>query len=139
MQNKQMYADISQLIAECVVISVDSIKPTSRLIDELGLDSLDFLDVVFSIEKKFGIKFRDGQFEKLLRVDLLLENNDPEGYINQQDMTVLKPYLPLLNSDPSIDIAKISAKDLFSMITVESLMIAVEELVEAREKSAALV
>ena len=34
----------------------DTIKPESHAIDDLGIDSLDFLDIVFAIDKEFGIK-----------------------------------------------------------------------------------
>ena len=30
--------------------------PNSHTIDDLGIDSLDFLDIVFAIDKEFGIK-----------------------------------------------------------------------------------
>jgi acyl carrier protein len=32
------------------------IKPDAHAIDDLGIDSLDFLDIVFALDKKFGIK-----------------------------------------------------------------------------------
>ncbi len=32
------------------------IKPEAHAIDDLGIDSLDFLDIVFALDKKFGIK-----------------------------------------------------------------------------------
>ena len=34
----------------------DTITPESHTIDDLGIDSLDFLDIVFAIDKEFGIK-----------------------------------------------------------------------------------
>ena len=35
---------------------IDKITPDSHVIDDLGIDSLDFLDIVFAIDKEFGIK-----------------------------------------------------------------------------------
>src|SRR5262249_33090981 len=34
----------------------DTIKPESHTINDLGIDSLDFLDIAFAIDKAFGIK-----------------------------------------------------------------------------------
>ena len=34
----------------------DKILPDSHVINDLGIDSLDFLDIVFAIDKAFGIK-----------------------------------------------------------------------------------
>lgn len=47
---------IADIIAETCNIDRDSITPESHSIDDLGIDSLDFLDVTFAIDKKFGIK-----------------------------------------------------------------------------------
>ena len=47
---------IANIIAETCDIPRDSIKPESHAINDLGIDSLDFLDVAFAIDKAFGIK-----------------------------------------------------------------------------------
>ncbi|MCW0180807.1 acyl carrier protein [Zavarzinia sp.] len=47
---------IADIIAETCNIERDTITPESHSIDDLGIDSLDFLDVTFAIDKKFGIK-----------------------------------------------------------------------------------
>src|SRR6185295_11244334 len=47
---------VSKIIAETCDIPRDNIKPESHAINDLGIDSLDFLDVAFAIDKTFGIK-----------------------------------------------------------------------------------
>ena len=48
---------VATIIAEtCDDVPRDSIKPESHAIDDLGIDSLDFLDIAFAIDKAFGIK-----------------------------------------------------------------------------------
>ena len=47
---------IADIIAETCNIERDTITPESHAIEDLGIDSLDFLDVTFAIDKKFGIK-----------------------------------------------------------------------------------
>ncbi|MCF4165519.1 acyl carrier protein [Zavarzinia compransoris] len=47
---------IADIIAETCNIERETITPESHAIDDLGIDSLDFLDVTFAIDKKFGIK-----------------------------------------------------------------------------------
>ena len=46
---------VANIIAETCDIPRDTIKP-SHAIDDLGIDSLDFLDIAFAIDKAFGIK-----------------------------------------------------------------------------------
>src|SRR3954453_16919301 len=47
---------VAKIIADTSEIDRDSITPESHTIDDLGIDSLDFLDIVFAIDKEFGIK-----------------------------------------------------------------------------------
>ena len=50
------FDSVANIIAETCDISRDTIKPESHAIDDLGIDSLDFLDIAFAIDKAFGIK-----------------------------------------------------------------------------------
>ena len=47
---------VADIIAETSEIDRAEITPESHTIDDLGIDSLDFLDIVFAIDKEFGIK-----------------------------------------------------------------------------------
>ena len=47
---------VAGIIAEVSSIDRTTIAPDSHAINDLGIDSLDFLDVTFAIDKKFGIK-----------------------------------------------------------------------------------
>lgn len=50
------YETVASIIAETCSIPREDIKPESHAIEDLGIDSLDFLDVTYAIDKKFGIK-----------------------------------------------------------------------------------
>jgi len=50
------FETVSQIISETCDIPLDEITPESHAIDDLGIDSLDFLDVAFAIDKAYGIK-----------------------------------------------------------------------------------
>ncbi|MEW5424278.1 acyl carrier protein [Amorphus sp. 3PC139-8] len=47
---------VADIIAETCELPRETITPESHAIDDLGIDSLDFLDIVFAIDKQFGIK-----------------------------------------------------------------------------------
>ena len=47
---------VAKIIADTSEIDIEKITPDSHTIDDLGIDSLDFLDIVFAIDKEFGIK-----------------------------------------------------------------------------------
>ena len=50
------YDTVADIIADTCDIPRDDITPDSHVIEDLGIDSLDFLDVVFAVDKAFGIK-----------------------------------------------------------------------------------
>jgi acyl carrier protein len=47
---------VAKIITETCDIPRETIKPESHAIDDLQIDSLDFLDIAFAIDKAFGIK-----------------------------------------------------------------------------------
>ena len=47
---------IADIIAETSDVPREKITPESHVIEDLGIDSLDFLDIVFAIDKAFGVK-----------------------------------------------------------------------------------
>ena len=50
------FETVAAIISETSDIPTEEIKPDSNTIDDLGIDSLDFLDIAFAIDKAFGIK-----------------------------------------------------------------------------------
>jgi acyl carrier protein len=50
------FETVANIIAESCDIPRDTNTPESHAIDDLGIDSLDFLDIAFAIDKAFGIK-----------------------------------------------------------------------------------
>jgi acyl carrier protein len=50
------FNSVADIINEVCSIDRAKITPESHTIDDLGIDSLDFLDVTFAIDKRFGIK-----------------------------------------------------------------------------------
>ena len=50
------FETVANIIAETCDIPRETIKPESHSINDLGIDSLDFLDIAFAIDKAFGIK-----------------------------------------------------------------------------------
>ena len=50
------FETVADIISEICDIPRENISPESHVIDDLGIDSLDFLDVAFTIDQAFGIK-----------------------------------------------------------------------------------
>jgi len=52
----EVFEVVATIIATSSEVPRDKILPESHIVDDLEIDSLDFLDIVFAIDKKFGIK-----------------------------------------------------------------------------------
>jgi acyl carrier protein len=50
------FETVANIISETADIPREQITPESHAIDDLGIDSLAFLDIAFAIDKAFGIK-----------------------------------------------------------------------------------
>ena len=50
------FETVANIISETCDIPRETITPESHVINDLGIDSLDFLDIAFAIDKSFGVK-----------------------------------------------------------------------------------
>lgn len=88
-----VYPKVREIIADVLVIDEDEVTMDSRLIVDLGAESIDFLDLVFQLEKEFGIKIPRGQLEKNARGDLSEAEFEQGGVLTEKGMAALKNYL----------------------------------------------
>ena len=51
-----VFEEVAQIISTTSEVPREDILPESHIVDDLQIDSMDFLDIVFAIDKKFGIK-----------------------------------------------------------------------------------
>lgn len=72
-----MEAKIIELIADKLCKKIDQITLTSRLVEDLGADSLDVVELVMAFEDEFGISLPDEDIAKMKTV------GDVVNYINK--------------------------------------------------------
>ena len=58
---KKFITKVSATLVEALNVDEEEIKPTSTLQGDLGAESIDFLDIVFRLEREFGIKIPRGE------------------------------------------------------------------------------
>ena len=112
--------------ALCISLAIepDEVRDDSRLIDELGMDSLDFLDIMFSLEKDFNMKIRDADFDRVLRPDKSEASLENE-FLTHEEISQLAPIMPALKNAAQNE--KILRRDIFSFVTLETLIKMVEQ------------
>lgn len=58
MDRIEIEAKVKEFLIEDLEIEEDKIKPEARLKEDIGIDSLDFVDIVVIVERKFGFKIK---------------------------------------------------------------------------------
>lgn len=64
---------VKTCIAEAMGIGLDTVTNTSRLEDDLAVDSLDEIEILMLIEEEFGIDLPDDAFDNLVTVNDVVE------------------------------------------------------------------
>jgi acyl carrier protein len=63
-----VFEKVRELIAEQLELEEASIKPESNILEDLGADSLDVVDLVMSIEDEFNLEVPDEEIEHIKTV-----------------------------------------------------------------------
>jgi len=58
MTRKDIEEIVKEFLIEDLEIDEENIRPEAHLKEEVGIDSLDFVDIVVIVEKKFGFKIK---------------------------------------------------------------------------------
>jgi acyl carrier protein len=110
MNVESVYPKVREIIADVLVIDEEEVALNSRLIADLGAESIDFLDLVFQLEKEFGIKIPRGKLEKNARGSLAEDEFEKGGVLTARGMQALKNYLtevPASYFKPSLKVNEI--------------------------------
>jgi acyl carrier protein len=84
---------VCQVVAEALGRDVE-VRVTSNLMDDLGAESLDFLDIVFKLEQTFGIQITRGEMERAAKGDMSDEDFAPGGVISDAGLQRLRELMP---------------------------------------------
>ncbi len=69
MQNEEIIKRINQLLIEEIEIDEAQISPSADLKKDLGIDSLDFVDLFVIIENNFGFKMKAEEMSEIKKLD----------------------------------------------------------------------
>jgi acyl carrier protein len=111
----EIFSKVSATLVEALNVDEDDIKPTSTLTGDLGAESIDFLDIVFRLEREFGIKIPRGELfpESIFAGDPEFVQN---GKVTDQGLSELKtrmPFADLTGFEKNPEISALS--DLFTV------------------------
>lgn len=131
MDREQGLAVIRGVVADSLGLDPREVKEESRIVTDLGADSLDIIDLVFTLERRFGLKLRDAQVDALLRGELFTPDGVVDGFLRSEVVDELARILPALAQVE--DRARVAPGKVVSLITIETLWVLVErKLAKAR-------
>ncbi len=66
--NQEIFAKVKKVIVENLGVSEDRIVPEASLLDQLGADSLDLVELAMNLEDQFGVTIDDADIGQLKTV-----------------------------------------------------------------------
>jgi len=106
MTRDEVYKKVQGVLVDALGVDEEEVTPTATLREDLGAESIDFLDIVFRLEKAFGIKIPRGEMfpEDVFTNPEYVQN----GKITPAGMIEMKKRMPhvdftALESDPDIN------------------------------------
>ncbi len=122
----EIFEKIRNALVEALGVDEDEVTPEATLVGDLGAESIDFLDIVFRLEKAFDIKIPRGE---LFPEDVLTNAEYiQDGKVTDAGLAELRRRMPFANLD---DFAKNPVvQDFGNVLTVADMCRFVETKVE---------
>ena len=113
----EVFEKIREVLTDALGVDDDEVVAGATLQEDLGAESIDFLDIVFRLEKTFSIKISKGE----LFPDDILNNPDlvENGKITSDGLEQLKrtmPHADFSEFEKDPDVSKVP--DLFTVNTI---------------------
>lgn len=107
---------VRKVIAESLCVDLADVTLQSNLIKDLGAESIDFLDIMFRLEKEFDIKIPQREIERQARGDMTPEEFEVDGVLKPKGLARLKELIPEI--DPGAWREGLALRELPSLFTV---------------------
>src|SRR5499433_164783 len=112
---EEIYTKVSATLMEALNVDEEEIQPTATLQGDLGAESIDFLDIVFRLEREFGIKIPRGELfpESIFQGD---PDFVQDGRVTDKGLAELRARLPFADLSAFEGDRRLSAvPDLFTV------------------------
>jgi len=95
--NEEIFEKIQAALVDALGVEDDEVIPEATLVGDLGAESIDFLDIVFRLEKAFDIKIPR---EELFPEDILTNAEYiADGRVTEAGLALLRERMPFANLD----------------------------------------
>ncbi|HCS54454.1 acyl carrier protein [Rubinisphaera sp.] len=105
--SEEIYSKVQETLIDALGVDDDEVTPEATLVGDLGAESIDFLDIVFRLEKTFDVKIPRGE---LFPENLAAANSDfvKDGQVTEAGLAELREKMPhadidQLAEDPQVE------------------------------------
>ncbi len=130
MNEEQIISKVKLSIAETVGIKEEEVTLDASVIDDLGADSLDLLDLVFQLEQEFDIRITRGEMELRAKETMPEEDFEVDGFLSEKAREALRESLPEV--DASRFAGNIRKSEIPRLFTVRTFIKIVKEKLETK-------
>jgi acyl carrier protein len=130
MNEKEIISKVKLSIAETVGIKEEEVTLDASVIDDLGADSLDLLDLVFQLEQEFDIRITRGEMELRAKETMPEEDFEVDGFLSEKAREALRESLPEV--DASRFQGNIRKSEIPRLFTVRTFIKIVKEKLETK-------
>lgn len=113
-----IFPKVAQIIADALGCDVEQVKRDVPLIEGLDAESIDFLDLVFRLERAFGVKIPRGKIVEDARGDLAEAEFEQKGVLTEAGLARLREFLSEVPADRIA--APMKAADIPRLFTPET-------------------
>lgn len=113
-----IFPTVAKAIADALGCEVDEVGPDASLINDLGAESIDFLDLVFRLERSFKVKIPRGKIIEDARGDLPEAEFEQKGVVTDAGLLRLRTFLSEVPADRFV--APLKTTDIPRLFTAET-------------------
>jgi acyl carrier protein len=115
---EEIFSKVSATLVEALNVDEEDVKPTSTLQGDLGAESIDFLDIVFRLEREFGIKIPRGELfpESIFQGDPEFVQDGKVTPRGLEELRAKMPFADLSDFEKSPEVQHLS--DLFTVALI---------------------
>jgi acyl carrier protein len=114
----KVYPTVAATVADALGVEEDEVTPQASLIEDLNAESIDFLDIVFRLERAFKIKIPRGKIVENARGTLTESEFEQNGIVTESGFKQLRAYLSEVPAERFKTPTKV--KDIPRLFTVET-------------------
>src|SRR2546430_5498737 len=120
MASPEIQTAVQEAVVGALGVGEDEATPDATLMDDLGAESIDLLDILFRIERSTGVKIQASDLGEYIQGGIPDDQfGDENGIVSPEGIEQLKKVMPQINTDELA--GKLEGEKVITLLTVGNL------------------